>query len=289
MKRVRVSGKAILTGEHAVLRGVQAIVLPVKQKYLEVTYAPSENPLKIKTCGSLGQEAEVVTWGVIEKAIEICGKTRADLKGEVHLVNNISVGVGLGASAALCVGVGRLMEELGYVKAEDLFEYCRNLENIFHGESSGVDIAVALSGEPILYQREEGAKPFSMGWSPKMSISYCGQRGITSECVAQVKELIQKDSKKGSLIDQRMQKASELAILALQKDEAEGFFDLVESIQMARECFDNWDLTRGKLEDHVEELLRMGAIAVKPTGSGGGGHALALWKNFPKNNSITPV
>ncbi|MCB0394391.1 MAG: hypothetical protein KDD25_07515 [Bdellovibrionales bacterium] len=289
VQNFRVAGKAILTGEHSVLRGVRAIVLPVHEKFLELTYQDNGEPLQVRVEGTDERESEFVLRGVVEKAAELAGHGRGELTGTLCMKNNLSVGVGLGASAALCVAVGRLVSQQGWVKESDLFHFCRELENIFHGESSGVDIAVVLKNEPIVYQREQGPEPMNLSWTPKLAISYCGQRGVTSECVRKVKDWISTNELRGKETDKKMERASELAILALAKPEKDGILDLVEAIQLARECFDRWDLTAGKLEDHIEKVLKLGALAVKPTGSGGGGHALSLWRNLPKSDIFTSI
>ena len=55
----------------------------------------------------------------------------------------------MGGSAALCVGITRFFAHLDYLPQDAIYEFSRSLEDLFHGESSGVDIAVAMEGQGI--------------------------------------------------------------------------------------------------------------------------------------------
>ena len=54
------------------------------------------------------------------------------------------------------------------------------------------------------------------------------------------------------------------------------------SILLARDCFESWGLCDGAMGTHIKDLEEKGAVAVKPTGSGGGGYALSLWDQEPE-------
>ncbi|MGC8107782.1 hypothetical protein, partial [Salmonella enterica] len=69
--------------------------------------------------------------------------------------STLPVGAGLGASAALSVAVGRWFVSRNAIEETKLFEFCRELENLFHGESSGVDVAVAIESRGLHFERFE--------------------------------------------------------------------------------------------------------------------------------------
>jgi mevalonate kinase len=276
---VQVPGKWILAGEHTVLRGSPALVFPLKSRTLELSYMPlPQAPLHLELAGEHGEELQLLFWGVLEKACELTRIQRNDLIGTLKLSSRIPIGAGLGASAALCVAIGRWFESMGLVKAENVYEFSRTLENMFHGESSGVDIAVALSGEGIRFLRAGERKPLPISWSPRWFVSYSGQRGVTLECVNKVKALMQKDPRLGEEIDRAMKKAVDLAEVALAAGPVEGLQKLKESINLARSCFELWGLSP---DSHIQYLLSQGAVAAKPTGSGDGGFVLSLWDKEP--------
>ncbi|HVK61627.1 MAG TPA: hypothetical protein VM432_08760, partial [Bdellovibrionales bacterium] len=221
----RAHGKWILAGEHAVLRGSPALAFPIFARSLALRFEETDVPLSVEFNGNHGDELKLLFWGVMERAFEMTGLRRQDYRGVFHIENTIPVGAGMGASAALCVALGRWFESRGKVKVDDLPEFCRQLENLFHGESSGVDIAVALSSEGLHFER--GGKRYAVksNWKPNWYISYSGKRGITSDCVAKVKELWAKDASLGQKIDKDMSDAVRMAEESLQAKDSEAGFD----------------------------------------------------------------
>jgi mevalonate kinase len=257
-------------------------VFPLLDKRLNFTYEASLSPLEISLTGESQKEAELILPGLFDKALSIVGKVRSDLKGKLNIKSSLPLGTGLGASAAYCVGVARLMVLNSWLKESDIYEFSRGLENIFHGESSGVDIAAALSAGPILFERGGIVKKLELSWKPSWYLSYSGQRGITSECVNLVKSFWSKDEEQAKRVDAQMKQASMKALSALiSNDKNSGFKRLCEAIDMAAQCFKTWGLSEGFVAEHIEMLKAHGAVSAKPTGSGGGGFVLSLWQTEP--------
>ncbi|KHD89969.1 MAG: membrane protein [Bdellovibrio sp. ArHS] len=274
-------GKWILAGEHAVLRGVPALVFPIQSRNLELNYSRTESPLELRLVGDHGKDLQLLVWGVLEKACELKKIPRHDIKGVLLLESSIPVGAGMGASAALCVALTRWLGYLGYVPESEYYEFARDLENLFHGESSGVDIAVALSGEGLYFVRNGERKPLASAWKPRWYISYSGKRGVTVDAVNKVKDLLLQNPEVGEKIDQQMAHAVTLAQKALQMDSREGLPLLAQAIEEGGQCFEQWGLNEGAPGLHIQWLKEKGALAVKPTGSGGGGYVLSLWEQEP--------
>jgi mevalonate kinase len=285
-------GKWILAGEHAVLRGSPALVFPVTSRAMKLSFETSDQSLTAEFRGEYGAELQLLFWGVFERAIEALKIPREAVKGRVTIESSIPIGGGLGASAALCVNVTRWLSQLGYVLEQDLYEFSRQLENLFHGESSGVDIAVALSGRGLHFERNGKRSALKTNWQPKWYLSYSGKRGVTAECVAKVKKLWEQDAGLAARIDQDMRESVRMAETALLGSGIEALSQLASSIRLASSCFQRWGLAGGEMALHLESLMKAGAVAVKPTGSGDGGYALSLWDSNPPSDlakSLIPV
>jgi mevalonate kinase len=287
-----VYGKWILSGEHAVLRGGPALVFPVKSRSFRLDYQEKAHDLKIQLLGGHSEDFQLIIWGVIERACDQLGFSRSQLKGLIQLRSDIPAGAGMGASAALCVAITLWLKQLGHVPSGEEYETARKLENLFHGESSGVDVAVCLSNQGLKFSRSGERDSVDLQWSPYWYLSYTGQRGVTKDCVQQVKALFDHDYSLATSLDQRMNEATALAETALKMDEASGFEQLLQAIRQAGSCFHEWGLCSGAVKSHLEELTTYGARAVKLTGSGNGGYALSLWKEPPPDRilqSLIPV
>jgi mevalonate kinase len=276
----RTYGKWILAGEHTVLRGGPALAFPLTTKSIELDFKPNPSHLHVDFRGENGQELKLLFYGVIENAMSRLN-VQEPLHGDFTLTSTLPVGAGLGASAALCGAVARWCEAQGWVEKNHVYEFARGLEDLFHGESSGVDLAVSLSVQGLRFVRGGERTPLKINWWPKLYLSYCGQRGMTAECVNKVKRLFETDAFHAQTIDRKMSEAVEMAQEALGLPAEKGLEKLKTAIDIGRECFEEWDLCGGDVQTHMRQLLEAGAWSIKPTGSGGGGFVLSLWRNEP--------
>lgn len=281
--QVEVPGKWILFGEHAVLRGSQAIVFPLRSRFLSFSYFKSSADLKIQIAGLCASDLELFIWSVVERALSELGIKRSDLKGELKIYSHIQFGAGMGASATLAVGLTLFFQYLGVLKT-DPFLFAKKLEDLFHGESSGVDVAVALHQKPLIFEKNKENIFFDLKKLPLLYLSYTGQRGVTKDCVNKVKNLISERPEQAQVIDERMKKVVQDFIKArFEWNQTEW----IEHLNMAQSCFESWDLVPSAVEQHMQKLKNAGALACKLTGSGSGGYVLSLWNDKPTSSELT--
>lgn len=270
-------GKWIVCGEHAVIRQHPALVFPVPNKTLEFGYIANNDNVKAEFSGEFGEDVHTIFWSVLERGLELTGHSISQIKGSFHLHSTVPIGAGLGASAAICVALGKWFIWQQYIAPEQLFDFSRQLEDLFHGKSSGLDIAAVIANQGIFYQNGD----FSLinpTWQPHWYLSDSKHIGMTSHCVKKVNELWQRDAKFAERVDMEMNKSVELALQALQQDDVDiGTKQLAQAINLAKVCFNQWGLAGGHVEEHINQLLAAGALAAKPTGSGEGGYILSLW------------
>lgn len=273
-------GKWILTGEHAVIRGHAALVFPIHEKKLVLKHDNTSQTLSADYEGEHGTDTHLLFWSVLEQGMQLLGRSLNDLKGHFNVYSNIPVGVGMGASAALCVATARWFVAQNMIQETQLHEFAKQLEHLFHGQSSGLDIAGVAATSGVYFKQGE----FSIlnpTWRPHWTLSSCGQIGITSHCIQQVQSQREQDPLRGESIDKQMAASVKLACLALEQHTPKSQIQLAEAIHAAADCFQQWGLVNECLQGHMHQLTKAGALAVKPTGSGGGGYVISLWESKP--------
>ncbi|NCT56959.1 MAG: mevalonate kinase [Legionella sp.] len=273
-------GKWILAGEHAVLRGHPALVLPLTEKTLTLRYKKSNQALHITHEGPYGEGCNKPIWQLIDTGFQALNLTASHLRGELNIINHIPIGAGMGASAALCVAMTRWFKAL-FDATIPSFEFARMLEDCFHGQSSGLDIAGAAAPSEGVYFQSGATAPIQAAWKPHWYLSYSGEPGITSECIQHVQALWQQDKARAEALDNQMAASVLQARDALVDTTLLATPRLAHAIQQAAACFEGWGLINHALQNHIASLREAGAIAIKPTGSGGGGYALSLWESAP--------
>lgn len=126
-----VPGKVIILGEHAVLKGQPGLVATVPEYWT-------------RCVASFSTEWQL-SEGVLPvlDALGYCGSPLC-----VYLESNIPQGAGLGSSAAFIVSIVRAVSKLTLeLSKKDLFQECRRIEaSLFHGISSGIDVAACIEG-----------------------------------------------------------------------------------------------------------------------------------------------
>ena len=180
----------VLCGEHAVLRGGEALVYPLPRYRLKLRYEPlasasaagaAADPfprLKLEARegepspakGSLSSAGLKVSGEELKAAflsfVSAAGlklEKPPDLSGRLFLDNSIPLGAGLASSAAMAAGAAWLFQKAGVKPASDhekplaefrdIASFAVALESAFHGQSSGMDVQAVVSGKPLLFKK----------------------------------------------------------------------------------------------------------------------------------------
>lgn len=274
-------GKWILCGEHSVLRGSGALVFPLKSKSLKLQFTPSEQNLKIVASGLHSDQLPFIFSALIDKAQQILSFDKNKISGQLAIENDIPMGAGLGASATWCVALSKFLVSQE-IEIPEVLKLATQLENLFHGESSGVDIAVVAAEQGIYFKRDGTRTPVEFSRQPKFFLSTTGERGLTRDCIEQVQSFIKNNERRGAELDRQMADCVERAREIITNDFTNQ--TLAKVITQAEACFAEWGLITHEMRTHSDLLKKAGALAVKPTGSGRGGYMLSLWEEAPPTN-----
>jgi mevalonate kinase len=189
----RAHAKAIVLGEHAVVYGAPALVLPVPQLTVTATAGWCAHDDRG------GGEVSFTMTGspsrpVITQAFDGLARLTAHFTAaagisdvphlDVVIDGGIPHGRGLGSSAAYARAVVLALSDLfdHPLTAHQVFDLVQSAENIAHGRSSGVDATAVGAGGP-LYYRAGTATPADVGCQGLFVIADSGQAGSTKDAV----------------------------------------------------------------------------------------------------------
>ena len=275
---VEVPAKWVLTGEHSVLRGREAIAFPYSMMKLTLTYQSklssviTANPFQSQIRSLIGRASEF-----LKVPLEIN-------ESMIDIQSGIPIGAGLGSSAALCVAMSKFCLWMAQKNEDQLIALATHLEDLFHGKSSGMDVsAIAANTFPILYSIEKRAQLITpLGALPRFELYDSGKRGQTKECIQKVKHWQQTMPHLVNHYDDQMGQSTKIAYEALlnfSKSPRESEDKLASAMSLAQQCFETWGLVTPELIEQKYELLKQGALGVKLTGAGLGGFWVALWRS----------
>jgi mevalonate kinase len=271
----RASGKIILLGEHAVVYGSPALAAGLDRGVEANARRADRSALELGE-----RRASADDGSELSRAFNALLASLAAPPVVVRVQLALPPGSGLGASAALGVGISRAVLECVEPAALSaastrarVLSAADAWERVFHGNPSGIDAAAAESGGCIYFTRAEGTLPVAVKRTLPLAIAVAGPPSSTRAMVDGVARLAERRPDLvgksvagiGALVDN--------ARLCIEAGDLPGLGKLMDLNQM---LLAGLMLSTEAIEKACETARAAGALGAKLTGAGGGGSVVAL-------------
>nr|BAD07375.1 mevalonate kinase [Actinoplanes sp. A40644] len=284
----RAHGKAILLGEHAVVYGAPALVMPMPQLTVTVHATrfacPGDGADKISFAIAGQHPAPVtplVTDGLqylVERFREraaVTGRMCAD----VLIDSDIPQGRGLGSSAA-CARAAGLALAAAFGRPLDpaaVYDLVQASETVAHGRASGIDALATGATAPLLFRGGSARElPITLS-GPRPAgvfvVADSGAGGSTKEAVELLRDRFEQDEQIKEAFVRRVSELTTAALRDLEDGRLTGFgAHMTENHRLLRDL----GISTEPIDAMVEAALAAGGLGAKITGGGLGGCMIAL-------------
>ena len=271
--RGRAAGKVILLGEHVVVYARPALAAGLARG-LEVRVERGAGPLAVRT-DVPALAADERPAALVREAAAALGIQADGLRVEVR--SELPGGAGLGSSAALSVAVLRALAVAAgrRLSLADELALGRRLEEIFHGNPSGIDPAAAVLGGCFRFTRGEPpmVTPLRVARPLPLVVAYTGRGRSTGAVVAGLRERWESDrTAYERLFDEVAGLVAEAAV-AVESGDVVGLGRAFDENQRLLEAL---GVSAPEVESLVATARNAGAYGAKLTGGGGGGAVIAV-------------
>ena len=300
---VTAPGKAVITGEYAVLRGAPAVVMAVNRRAV-VRAAPAGAHSVVTTPGfARGQWEFDLTTGGVEwladsgpKLVEAVfaalpcsppGSLDLSIDTRAFVDEPSAAKLGLGSSAAATTALIAALVDAASGRAE-LYQLASAAHtNLQGGAGSGLDIAASCEGGLIRFTRDDGVQD-SPTWPAALHYRYffSGTSANTRVAIARTASIPDTDSALQHLVA-----GARVAAQGIATGDAGSALSSIAAYGDALRAFDTTHGIGIYSAGHDEIARRAGKTGVtyKPCGAGGGDIGIALDTDVDRLNDFTTL
>jgi mevalonate kinase len=279
-------GKTILIGEHAVVHGEPALVLPVLDARVVATVTPIDDGAagddgapghRLESTVHTGPldlapAAVMPTVTAVTATLRHFGVT--DRRFHVRVESEVPTARGMGSSAAVAAAVtAAVADALGEtLDAETHHELIQECERVAHGRPSGLDARGVVADAPVWFDGGR-VEPVALGARFVFVVADTGVPGHTRDAVTSVRERLERDPEEVGAAIARIGTLARHARGTLEGGDAQA---LGVSMDAAHDLLSSLGVSSDDLDGLVTAARAAGALGAKLTGGGRGGCVLTL-------------
>ncbi|WKC80054.1 mevalonate kinase [Borreliella tanukii] len=273
MLRIRKPAKILFLGEHSAVYGFPVIgaTVPI---YMDLIYNVSKNWKYLgKPCAKLNSLISFIVTNY-SKVNPI----------EFAILSEIPIGVGLGSSASLSLCFAEYITSHFEYRDCNKVLLANQIENIFHGKSSGMDIRlIDLGGTFYLETKEDVLSSKKIKDSGFYFLMGAIKRDFTTkEIVVNLKKQLLLNDDLFVFIKKLGLAASNAYFSFKNKD----VYSLANEMNIAHCCLKRLGLSNDALDWLISRGIKLGALSGKLSGSGKGGAFIFLFESREKANKV---
>ena len=274
-------GKVILFGEHAVVYGRPALAVPVRA--VEATVHVEELKgdrvqIRSREIGFEGWLDELPENDPLQLAVRLTlSELRQETVGglQVSIESEIPPSSGMGSSAAVSVAIIRALSSHFEIELERdrISELAFEIEQIHHGDPSGIDNTVVAFGIPLLFIKGQLPRSVGVTKSFELVIGDTGEPSPTKQLVTMLRGRWTGDQEFMDALFDSIGELSNQAAAAIGRGEITNMGPLMDHGQTLLEALGVSSESLGTL---IGAARQAGAMGAKLSGAGGGGIMIAL-------------
>ncbi|MFD1466224.1 mevalonate kinase [Lapidilactobacillus mulanensis] len=277
--------KLILVGEHAVVYGVPAIAIPLKD--IEVNVTTRGTGSSNYDLPTVQIESELFT-GSLQTAPEnlqnieaLVAKFMADFAADFNWPQELQLTIdsqipferGMGSSAAIATAVLKSLLDFTSMRlTDDQFNQLITLEEtIQHGNPSGLDALVVNADQGYFFQRGHAFLPLQLNLPGYLLIVDSGITGRTSEAIQKVAALHRDQPQLWQAQMDRIAQLAPQVKTLLATDTTIAQQQLGQLLTENQAALESLQVSTPELDTLIHRLIIAGASGAKLTGGGLGG------------------